>query len=244
MIASGNKKEEYREIKSTWENRFIDQKKQTLFDAKGTEVAWKEYDIIHAFNGWAFSDKYPNIQWKHEGIRIGKPNPEWCEPEDVGKELFILQIGELLSPTIKRQVKQHKMKTADENSELTNSDIEVIKCVENLASQFKSPIEQLTEFRKLFDELINAGRDMADRDKLGLYYLHEDEYFDVVKKKYLKSELLTEQGKETAIEFAEWIKYNARYCEPDGWKDENGLGETKSTSELFELYLTSLNHKS
>ena len=39
-------------------------------------------------------------------------------------------------------------------------------------------------FRKLFDELLNAGRDMRDRDRLGLYYLPEDEYFENVVKRY------------------------------------------------------------
>ena len=39
-------------------------------------------------------------------------------------------------------------------------------------------------FRQLFDELINAGRDMRDRDRLGLYYLPEDEYFENVVKRY------------------------------------------------------------
>jgi|LakMenEpi03Aug12_release.lakeMendotaPanAssembly.Ray.scaffolds.fasta_scaffold4197795_1 hypothetical protein len=39
-------------------------------------------------------------------------------------------------------------------------------------------------FRQLFDELLNAGRDMRDRDRLGLYYLPEDEYFENVVKRY------------------------------------------------------------
>ena len=39
-------------------------------------------------------------------------------------------------------------------------------------------------FRQLFNELINAGRDMRDRDRLGLYYLPEDEYFENVVKRY------------------------------------------------------------
>ena len=39
-------------------------------------------------------------------------------------------------------------------------------------------------FRQLFDELLNAGRDMRDRDRLELYYLPKDEYFENVVKRY------------------------------------------------------------
>lgn len=85
MIASGIKKEEYREMKPSWMKRF---------------GSWEDNnnqpDIIHAFNGWAFSEKYSNIKWKHEGIGIGKPNPKWCEPEDIDKTFFILYIGKII----------------------------------------------------------------------------------------------------------------------------------------------------
>jgi len=39
-------------------------------------------------------------------------------------------------------------------------------------------------FRQLFDELLNAGSDMRERDRLGLYYLPKDEYFENVVKRY------------------------------------------------------------
>ena len=42
----------------------------------------------------------------------------------------------------------------------------------------------LPMFRMLFNELLSAGRDMRDRDRLGLYYLSEDEYFADVLKRY------------------------------------------------------------
>ena len=42
----------------------------------------------------------------------------------------------------------------------------------------------LPMFRMLFNELMSAGRDMRDRDRLGLYYLPEDEYFADVLKRY------------------------------------------------------------
>jgi len=61
---------------------------------------------------------------------------------------------------------------------------------ENLNEQKNPALQQgavmlsLPLFRKLFDELLNAGRDMRDRDRLGLYYLPEDEYFENVVKRY------------------------------------------------------------
>lgn len=45
-------------------------------------------------------------------------------------------------------------------------------------------IRSLPMFRSLFDELLNAGRDMNDRDRMGLYYLPADEYFSDVLKRY------------------------------------------------------------
>lgn len=94
MIASGEKKEEYREIKPYWENRFIDQKEQSRLDTQqgGCEVAWKDYSIVSANNGYASG--CPNIKWQHKGIRFGEGREEWgAEP---GKEYFILEIGELI----------------------------------------------------------------------------------------------------------------------------------------------------
>ena len=40
------------------------------------------------------------------------------------------------------------------------------------------------KFRELFNELINAGRDMQIRDKLGNIYMCEDMYFKDVKARY------------------------------------------------------------
>lgn len=39
-----------------------------------------------------------------------------------------------------------------------------------------------------------------------------------------------------AIEFAEYLTDNHKYCEPDGWKDENGKGETLSINEIYKQF--------
>lgn len=35
------------------------------------------------------------------------------------------------------------------------------------------------------------------------------------------------------IELLEWVKLNAKYCEPDGCKDENGLGEILTSKQIL-----------
>jgi hypothetical protein len=95
LIASGEKKEEYRETKGYWENRFIDQKLQGHYDMDyDSRIAWKDYDYVLAKNGYA--KNAPCIIWKNEGFKIGKPNPAWCEPEDVDNVVFVLGIGEII----------------------------------------------------------------------------------------------------------------------------------------------------
>lgn len=121
MIASGVKKHEYLDIKPYWVSRFIDTSnypkecpddgkniaedicydilENECFDFEGLVKSYhsdlKSFDIVHAFNGGSACLKYPNIQWKHEGITIGEGNPEWgAEP---GKKYFILKIGSLLN---------------------------------------------------------------------------------------------------------------------------------------------------
>lgn len=107
LIASGIKKEEYREIKPYWINRFTWHEfhsettcYESLMDAfesdaqssYPTGVIRNDFDIVSANNG--YSKDCPNVKWKHEGITIGEGNPEWgAEP---GKKYFILKIGELI----------------------------------------------------------------------------------------------------------------------------------------------------
>jgi hypothetical protein len=60
-------------------------------------------------------------------------------------------------------------------------------------------------FRQLFNELINAGRDMRDRDRLGLFYLPEDEYFENVVKRYSNNilyKILDKDGTELPDDWA------------------------------------------
>lgn len=81
MIASGEKKEEYREIKPYWTKRFL-----------GHHNQLNPFFHVIARNG--YRPDSPEIVWVHEGIEIGEGKPEWgAEP---GKQYFVLKIGELI----------------------------------------------------------------------------------------------------------------------------------------------------
>jgi hypothetical protein len=72
------------------------------------------------------------------------------------------------------------------------------------------------QFRKLYNDLINAGRDMEQRDALNLYYLPEEAHFDSIKTQFsLPLESKEEEKKplsnitdEDAIEVAKILKPN------------------------------------
>jgi len=97
MIASGEKTEEYREIKPYWVDRLCHEWKGKIsgeFMHRHAVISFtfKDFDIVSANNGCAKG--CPNIKWKHKGIRIGEGKPEWgAEP---GVKYFILEIGEII----------------------------------------------------------------------------------------------------------------------------------------------------
>lgn len=119
MILSGEKKEEYKEIKPFWLSRLCwnDEEitKRQLSDAisdmktfSGKSKSFEnirelldyhnlnfcEFDEHHFFNGAYFSEKIPNYKIKAKGIRIGTGKPEWGAVE--GVNYFIIELGEIL----------------------------------------------------------------------------------------------------------------------------------------------------
>jgi hypothetical protein len=106
LIAYGDKREEYREIKPYWINRFViyDYRRySTQLDIKDLTTLYKgehlfnsvsnDFDLVSANNG--YQRNCPNVTWKHKGIRIGTGREDWgAEP---GKQYFILEIGEIVS---------------------------------------------------------------------------------------------------------------------------------------------------
>ena len=85
MIASGEKKEEYREIKKHWVSRFSYTK--NMLDGL------KEFDAVIFRNG--YSGGAPLVSFKVEGLGFGYGREEWgAEP---GKEYFVIKLGEKIS---------------------------------------------------------------------------------------------------------------------------------------------------
>lgn len=79
LIASGEKTEEYREIKPHWDSRL-----------KTKDGQFKHYDRIIFRLG--YSSDAPKMIAIFKGIRIGVPNPNWCELEGVGKECYVIDL--------------------------------------------------------------------------------------------------------------------------------------------------------
>lgn len=98
MLLSGEKKEEYREIKPYWMKRIMLCYMPGFWRCKYTFCAksfchkfnfFKRYDLIQFTNGYG-KDK-PTATFECRGIVIGKGNPKWGAPiEDV----FIIKLGE------------------------------------------------------------------------------------------------------------------------------------------------------
>ena len=108
MIASGEKKEEYREIKPYWVNRLLRIRRDFVCDydsyfdcicmmEKETEHALNALNAIYAdYDYVCFHRGYTSttMTFTVEDIDIGKGNPEWGAPTD--RPVFIIKLGERL----------------------------------------------------------------------------------------------------------------------------------------------------
>lgn len=91
MIASGEKKEEYRELKDYWCNRFCT-KEWYKYEFEFLEKAIdKYYDVVVFRNG--YSNNAPVIALECKGITIGKGKNEWGAPST---EVFIIKLGNIV----------------------------------------------------------------------------------------------------------------------------------------------------
>lgn len=110
MIASGEKKEEYREIKPYWISRLVDglECPSSWEVNEGFAFEWPvnsgrmhsmrlamPYDAVCFARGGHFHKSIPQMTVKLNEIKIGTGNPVWgAEP---GKEYFVIKLGELLT---------------------------------------------------------------------------------------------------------------------------------------------------
>ena len=109
MIASGEKREEYREIKPYWEKRLLDYKglsdyyQNNRYELNIKRLFFPHRPLIEnvcvafprGYTHVRFRRSYTNttMLFKCEGITIGKGNPAWGAPEE---EVFIIKLGERL----------------------------------------------------------------------------------------------------------------------------------------------------
>jgi len=86
MIASGEKKEEYRENKQYWRTRL--QRNSSL------GMITKEFDVVVFKNG--YSKNAPTIKVECKGVSTGKAKPEWSDNHQ--GEVFVIKLGNILTP--------------------------------------------------------------------------------------------------------------------------------------------------
>lgn len=91
MIASGEKKEEYRELKDYWMARLCN------FDwvSRNNNTSYRDYSGYKYFDAIVFKNGYgknaPTITVKFEGIEQAEGKKQWgAEP---GKEYFVIKLG-------------------------------------------------------------------------------------------------------------------------------------------------------
>lgn len=114
MILSGEKKEEYREIKWFWVSRLIThyygdvvmfdhQLRSALFDGKTSElelnkicIFFKHFDTIRFTNG--YGKNAPSFEIECKGLRIGEGNPAWGGSGTT----FILSLGNIIIKSIEQ----------------------------------------------------------------------------------------------------------------------------------------------
>ena len=82
MIASGEKKEEYRELKDYWFNRLTED---------NYPLRAKHFDFIIFRNG--YTKDAPQIKVECKGILIGDAKPEWSDNWQGG--CFVIKLGDI-----------------------------------------------------------------------------------------------------------------------------------------------------
>jgi len=96
MIASGEKKEEYRELKKYWQVRLTDgiETYLTEFLPKGFgyKVKWKHFDYVEFKNGYA--KNAPLLLVECKGIDIDKAKAKWSD--GFKDDCFVIRLGNIV----------------------------------------------------------------------------------------------------------------------------------------------------
>lgn len=90
MIASGVKKEEYREIKRYWIQRLCN---EVEYETGGSwDGVVNKFDCVIFKNG--YSKNAPSIKVEWLGMKVSEGKYDWgAEP---GKEYFVIKLGEII----------------------------------------------------------------------------------------------------------------------------------------------------
>lgn len=90
LIKAGTKREEYREIKDYWINRFVKNPYGFFLKAAcGKEIIIKSFTHVVFINGYGANR--PRIEKEIESITIGKPKKGLCPDEFLGNDYFIIK---------------------------------------------------------------------------------------------------------------------------------------------------------
>lgn len=90
MILSGEKKEEYREIKRYWIHRLCNEVEYE--NGAAWEAVFKKFDVIEFKNG--YGKNAPTMTVKLDGIKIGLGIMSWGAYP--GVEFFVIKLGEII----------------------------------------------------------------------------------------------------------------------------------------------------
>lgn len=87
MIASGEKKEEYRKIKKYWKKRLFN-----IVSDNGAVCRYSSKPFTHVSFTNGYGDDKPRIEKKIERITIGRPRKGWCPDEFLDKQYFVIKL--------------------------------------------------------------------------------------------------------------------------------------------------------
>lgn len=91
LIASGVKKEEYREVKRYWEKRLISNYDELMENGEG--VVWfMDYDLVKFRNG--YHPDSPTLLIECKGIDVGPAVPEWSD--NWQGNVFRIKLGDII----------------------------------------------------------------------------------------------------------------------------------------------------
>lgn len=91
-IVSGEKKEEYREIKPYWIKR-LTTNCEVVYDVVAEtycgKVLYRPYTHVLFING--YGDDKPRVEKEIEWIDIDRPRKGWCPDDFLSKEFFVIR---------------------------------------------------------------------------------------------------------------------------------------------------------